>query len=343
MTVTRYTVVNGSIVSENRGGVIRDYLPNPLGNTLALLDNTQTQTDRWSYLPFGESTRIKGTNPTAMLFVGAKSCRQDSTGTKSLMGRRVLDLQKARWMTQDPIGFAGGDQNLYRYVGANPTSRVDPSGLYTITKPGSPCASGTIAITPGNGDRTRIVVGPGGTLIPRSGVFGPGDQGCIAANGGFFEPGPRGTYPPGFPTQPWGPVKDCNGKTFPGNPLPPRITPIRVGTGGGYTTGRNFGTPGSVQLGPTARTGVCINKAGQVVGIIVTPMKPGMSLGAFGKCMSGACPPGCTPVLLDGGNSTQLITGPPASPYKGFGGAGRAVHNWIVICPPGGGGTPTAR
>jgi RHS repeat-associated protein len=85
-----------------------------------------------------------------MLFVGAKSCRQDSTGTKSLMGRRVLDLQKARWMTQDPIGFAGGDQNLFRYVGANPTSRVDPSGMAPCSpspQPPSP-APGTGGSTP---------------------------------------------------------------------------------------------------------------------------------------------------------------------------------------------------
>jgi RHS repeat-associated protein len=129
MGVTRYTTVRGSIVSENRNGVIRDYITNPLGNTISLLDNTQTQTDQWSYMPFGETSRIKGSNSTAMLYVGARSCRQNSTGTKSLMGRRVLDLQKARWMTQDPIGFAGGDWNLYRYTYNTPVSALDPSGL----------------------------------------------------------------------------------------------------------------------------------------------------------------------------------------------------------------------
>ncbi len=28
----------------------------------------------------------------------------------------------ARWISLDPIGFAGGDANLYRYVGNSPTS-----------------------------------------------------------------------------------------------------------------------------------------------------------------------------------------------------------------------------
>ena len=39
-----------------------------------------------------------------------------------------------RWTTKDPIGFAGGDTNLYAYVGGNPMSYVDPSGL----APGDP-------------------------------------------------------------------------------------------------------------------------------------------------------------------------------------------------------------
>jgi uncharacterized protein RhaS with RHS repeats len=34
-----------------------------------------------------------------------------------------------RWMQEDPIGFDGGDVNLYRGVENNPTSYVDPTGL----------------------------------------------------------------------------------------------------------------------------------------------------------------------------------------------------------------------
>jgi len=34
-----------------------------------------------------------------------------------------------RWMQSDPIGFGGGDANLYRYVSNGPTNATDPSGL----------------------------------------------------------------------------------------------------------------------------------------------------------------------------------------------------------------------
>jgi RHS repeat-associated protein len=35
------------------------------------------------------------------------------------------------WLSPDPLGFGGGDGNLYRYVGNRPTAEVDPSGLFT--------------------------------------------------------------------------------------------------------------------------------------------------------------------------------------------------------------------
>ena len=42
---------------------------------------------------------------------------------------RWYDPQTGRWLSQDPIGFAAGDANLYRYVGNSPTNATDPSGL----------------------------------------------------------------------------------------------------------------------------------------------------------------------------------------------------------------------
>ena len=42
---------------------------------------------------------------------------------------RMYDPKLGRFISEDPIGFAGGDFNLYGYVRNNPVSRTDPFGL----------------------------------------------------------------------------------------------------------------------------------------------------------------------------------------------------------------------
>ncbi|MBY0588790.1 RHS repeat-associated core domain-containing protein [bacterium] len=42
---------------------------------------------------------------------------------------RYFDPQTGRFLSQDPIGFAAGDMNLYRYVGNSTPNFTDPSGL----------------------------------------------------------------------------------------------------------------------------------------------------------------------------------------------------------------------
>jgi RHS repeat-associated protein len=127
MTV-RYTTIDGEIVSENRGGVLRDYVPDSLGSTVALLDNTQTQTDTFSYWPYGEIRTRTGATATPLQFVGTQGYYQDST-SRTYVRTRHLDTAKGRWFSTDPIGFDSGDVNLYRYVQNSPTTSMDPSGL----------------------------------------------------------------------------------------------------------------------------------------------------------------------------------------------------------------------
>jgi uncharacterized protein RhaS with RHS repeats len=42
---------------------------------------------------------------------------------------RWYDPSVGRWLSEDPIGFAGGDGNVYRYVLNAPTDYVDPLGF----------------------------------------------------------------------------------------------------------------------------------------------------------------------------------------------------------------------
>ncbi len=49
---------------------------------------------------------------------------------------RYYSAELGRFVSRDPISFAAGDANLYRYVGNDPTNFVDPSGLQYNTMPG---------------------------------------------------------------------------------------------------------------------------------------------------------------------------------------------------------------
>ncbi len=47
----------------------------------------------------------------------------------SRFGYRDYDAYTGKWTAKDPIGFDGGDTNLYGYVLGDPVNFVDPTGL----------------------------------------------------------------------------------------------------------------------------------------------------------------------------------------------------------------------
>jgi RHS repeat-associated protein len=51
-------------------------------------------------------------------------------------GARDYDPAIGRWTTLDPLGFVGGDTNLYGYVLQDPVNAVDPFGLWQFTLEG---------------------------------------------------------------------------------------------------------------------------------------------------------------------------------------------------------------
>jgi RHS repeat-associated protein len=66
---------------------------------------------------------------------------------------RYYDASTGRFISKDPIGFAGGDTNLYRYVGNNPINWIDPMGLWS---------SGVEAYTPYGGGGISFGQNPNG-------------------------------------------------------------------------------------------------------------------------------------------------------------------------------------
>ncbi|MFB6307314.1 MAG: RHS repeat-associated core domain-containing protein, partial [Flavobacteriales bacterium] len=93
---------------------------------------------RLDYTPYGEVTR--NTNPGFQPFGFAGGIYDHQTGLVRF-GARDFDPTLGRWTSKDPIGFAGGDPNLYGYVLGDPVNGLDVNGLITIT----PGIEGTIS------------------------------------------------------------------------------------------------------------------------------------------------------------------------------------------------------
>ena len=48
------------------------------------------------------------------------------------MRARYYDPVVGRFISEDPIGFAGRDVNLYAYVSGNPVNYIDPDGTIAV-------------------------------------------------------------------------------------------------------------------------------------------------------------------------------------------------------------------
>jgi RHS repeat-associated protein len=102
-------------------GTIRDLATHSWANTTDVVNHR-------NYDAFG---RLLSETNSAVDEVFGYTGRQfdDATGLQYNLNR-WYDPKTGRWISEDPIGFAGGDTNLNRYVGNNPIRFVDPSGLW---------------------------------------------------------------------------------------------------------------------------------------------------------------------------------------------------------------------
>lgn len=99
------------------------------GSIVSLIDNDGNSIQTREYDAFGMV--VSDTNPGFQV-LGFNSGMYDMDTQLVRFGARDYDPTVSRWTTKDPIGFAGGDTNLYAYVGGNPMTYVDPSGHSAI-------------------------------------------------------------------------------------------------------------------------------------------------------------------------------------------------------------------
>jgi len=115
------------LTSQNRSGVSSFYLYDSQGSVRNLVDAAGAITDTYVYTAFGVEllTGIGTVNP--FRYVGLFGYYLESVNLYYVRAR-WLEVLKGRWDSRDPIGYYGGDFNLYGFVFGNPVIFVDPSG-----------------------------------------------------------------------------------------------------------------------------------------------------------------------------------------------------------------------
>jgi RHS repeat-associated protein len=103
--------------------IIKDHLGSP---RLIIDLATGNVEQRIDYDEFGSV--VRDTNPGFQPFGFAGGLLDRETGL-TRFGARDYDAQSGRWTTKDPVGFDGGDANLYGYVLNDPVNMADSDGL----------------------------------------------------------------------------------------------------------------------------------------------------------------------------------------------------------------------
>ena len=155
-TMTRYLLHNAQVVLEvdayngilaeytyypgvdrphgmRRGGVQYYYVQDAEGNVRGLINTAGAVVASYEYSPQGE---LVGSTGSVLNPYRYKGREWDAEAGLYFMRARYYDPKVARFVSEDPIGVAGG-LSLYAFAGGDPVNYSDPSGL-------APCTAATL-------------------------------------------------------------------------------------------------------------------------------------------------------------------------------------------------------
>ena len=113
-----------------KDGVEYRVISDQVGSPVLIVDaSTGAIAEQIRYGAWGNVTQ--DTNPGFQPFGFAGGLYDRDTGLVHF-GAREYDPETGRWMSKDPILFAGGQPNLYGYVLDDPINLLDPLGLYGL-------------------------------------------------------------------------------------------------------------------------------------------------------------------------------------------------------------------
>ena len=117
-------------VKMEKGGVDYYLTYDQVGSLRAVTDAAGAVVKRIDYDSFGNI--LNDTAPTFTVPFGFAGGLHDRDTGLVRFGFRDYDPEVGRWTAKDPIGFNGGDWNLYGYVLDDPVNFFDPVGLLTV-------------------------------------------------------------------------------------------------------------------------------------------------------------------------------------------------------------------
>jgi RHS repeat-associated protein len=124
--VSRFVCAGGNApVYMTKGGNTYRLVSDHLGSIRVVLRSDGSEEQRIDYDPWG--VVLSDTNPFFQPFGFAGGLYDPDTGLVRF-GARDYDPAIGRWTAKDPIGFEGGDTNLYAYVENAPQVAVDTRG-----------------------------------------------------------------------------------------------------------------------------------------------------------------------------------------------------------------------
>jgi RHS repeat-associated protein len=148
------------------------FISDALGSTVALSDAVGALPTSYTYAPFGAPSLSGSATGSSFDYTGREN---DGTGLHYYRAR-YYHSGLGRFVSEDPIEFAGGDVNLYSYVANDPVGKIDPDGKIAVQIVGGIIGAGFGAYaaytTGGSILQSALVGGAAGVLstIPIPGI-----------------------------------------------------------------------------------------------------------------------------------------------------------------------------
>jgi len=128
LNVPRYDG-DGTLFAIDRGSSRFYVATDHLGSPRLITDSAGATVRTIQYDAFG---RVTGGTGSFDLAIGYAGGLFDPVTGLVRFGKREYEPASGRWTAQDPTFFAGSPDNLYAYVGSNPATLTDPSGLFCV-------------------------------------------------------------------------------------------------------------------------------------------------------------------------------------------------------------------